>query len=172
MFHAQLLEANHLDEEVAMVWDGEDWSDIIDTFTDEEATTSDDDNVIDAADGSAAAAFTTDDRENGNEKMIAPENSSSDESTAMDAGDQRHESSSGFLNLPIGKVALSALISECFYYQLHSLPVWQALSFHYQRTALDPLLEEGALIMPARAYVMVAAVELVDLAGTFGKAGM
>eukprot|EP00606_Chrysophyceae_sp_TOSAG23-5_P000739 GSChrysophyteH2.ASY1.ANO1.413.1 assembled CDS len=33
-----------------------------------------------------------------------------------------------------------SLVSDCYWFQLQARPVWQALSFHYQRTALDQLL--------------------------------
>lgn len=69
-------------------------------------------------------------------------------------------------------VKIAALISECFYYQLHALPTWQALSFLYRRTELDRQLEDNALVLPSGAFIMAAAVELTDLAGTYGKAGM
>lgn len=69
---------------------------------------------------------------------------------------------------------ISALISECFYYQLSSLPTWQALSFHYQRTHLSEmgLLAHDAIIMPSKAYIMAVAVELIDLNISHGLAGM
>ena len=67
---------------------------------------------------------------------------------------------------------IAALISECFYYQLHALPTWQALSFLYKRTELESKLEPKALVLPGGAFIMAAAVELTDLAGTYGIAGM
>jgi hypothetical protein len=33
-------------------------------------------------------------------------------------------------------------------------------------------MEKNALILPGRAYIMAAAVELSDLSNTYGKAGM
>jgi hypothetical protein len=55
---------------------------------------------------------------------------------------------------------------------IHALPTWQALSFHYKRTELEGSMEKNALILPGRAFVMAAAVELTDLSRTYGKAGM
>ena len=74
--------------------------------------------------------------------------------------------------VPPQSVMIAALISECFYYQLHALPTWQALSFLYKRTELNSKLEPNALVLPGGAFIMAAAVELTDLAGTYGKAGM
>eukprot|EP01039_Chlorochromonas_danica_P003127 gene3127-3424_t len=58
---------------------------------------------------------------------------------------------------------IGLLQSDCCYYQLHALPTWQALSFYYQRRAFHDLLHPDAVVLPARAFIMVAAVELEDL---------
>lgn len=64
------------------------------------------------------------------------------------------------------------LMSDCRYYQLHALPTWQALSFYYQRRAFTELLHPQAIIMPARALIMVALVELQDLNISHGPVGI
>lgn len=66
---------------------------------------------------------------------------------------------------------ISVLMSDCFYYQLHSLPVWQALSFHYQRTALSPFLTSNCLVIPAVGMIMALPLELPELRQCHGLAG-
>ena len=63
-----------------------------------------------------------------------------------------------------------ALMSECFQYQLTALPVWQALSFYYERISLQSLLSDNAIIMPAKGYIMAAAIELESLYISHGNA--
>ena len=63
------------------------------------------------------------------------------------------------------------LFSECFYYQLRSLPTWEALSFHYQRSALDPFLSPVVVVVPSKAFIMAAAFELIDLCVSHGDVG-
>lgn len=68
-------------------------------------------------------------------------------------------------------ILIKALISECFYYQLHALPAWNAISFLYQRSHYDYALDRDALIVPSKAYVMAIAIELVDLQVSHGTIG-
>lgn len=63
---------------------------------------------------------------------------------------------------------IDALISDCYYYQLHALPTWQAISFHYERTALSSFLHPEAIIVPRAAVLMVLPLELPDLRGCYG----
>lgn len=69
------------------------------------------------------------------------------------------------------KIDIVLLFSECFYYQLRSLPTWEALSFHYQRTCFNNCLLPSAAIIPCKAFVMAAAFELTDLYISHGEAG-
>lgn len=68
-------------------------------------------------------------------------------------------------------ILIKALISECFYYQLHALPAWNAISFLYQRSHYDYALDRDALIVPSKAYVMAIAIELLDLQVSHGTIG-
>lgn len=63
---------------------------------------------------------------------------------------------------------ISILFCECFFYQLSSQPVWQALSYLYMRNTLQPLISSQTCIMPLRARVMCAALELPDLCRNHG----
>jgi len=63
------------------------------------------------------------------------------------------------------------LVSECNYYQLSSKPVWAALAFHYQRTALQPYFTPATVVLPSAARIMVVAYELQDLGVSHGLAG-
>ena len=67
---------------------------------------------------------------------------------------------------------ISLLMSECFYYQLHSLPTWRCLSFLYQRYSLKEHMAEHARVVPCRARVMAAAFELGGLAEGHGDVGI
>ena len=66
---------------------------------------------------------------------------------------------------------ISLLMSECFYYQLHSLPTWRCLSFLYQRHSLKDHMAQQARVIPCRARVMAAAFELYGLADGHGDVG-
>ena len=66
---------------------------------------------------------------------------------------------------------LEALLSDCYSYQMHALPTWQALSFFYQRLAAGPYLAAGATVLPSRGRVMAAALQLDDLHRSHGLAG-
>jgi hypothetical protein len=141
MFHDRLVTSNSVDE-LMMVWDGEDWQDIVNWFAPDEE---DDDEDEDEGGGSEEE-----------EGALVP---SLIELDALSGGKY------------VECVKIAALVSECFYYQLHALPTWQALSFLYKRTELDGQLQDNALVLPSGAFIMAAAVELTDLAGTYGKAG-
>ena len=67
---------------------------------------------------------------------------------------------------------ISVLMSECFYYQLHALPIWRCLSFLYQRHSLREHLSKDVLVVPSKARVMAAAFELSSLAAGHGDVGM
>ena len=63
------------------------------------------------------------------------------------------------------------LMAEPFFYQLQNLPVWEATSFWYLRTALSAFLKPGAVIMPQSASIKAVAVEFEHLWSNFGSAG-
>jgi hypothetical protein len=146
MFHDRLVTSNGVDE-LMLVWDGEDWQDIVDWFA------PDDDEDDEEGEGEGEGEGGENDGEEG---TLAPSLVDLD---ALSGG--KH----------VECVKIAALVSECFYYQLHALPTWQALSFLYKRTELDGQLQDNALVLPSGAFIMAAAVELTDLAGTYGKAG-
>ena len=66
------------------------------------------------------------------------------------------------------KPLIDILFSECYYFQLNSQPSWQAISFLYTTNALRSQLARNAVICPARARVMCAAVHLPDLYRSHG----
>ena len=132
IFHDQLAVSNDIDETV-MVWDGEEWENVVDWLNQSDCDEGEDEN--------------------------------NDEESVVRLPDISPPT-------PPRPLMIAALISECFYYQLHALPTWQALSFLYKRTELESKLEPEALVLPGGAFIMAAAVELTDLAGTYGKAGM
>ena len=68
----------------------------------------------------------------------------------------------------LNHLKIHALVSDCYYYQLHALPTWQAISFHYERTALSPFLDQNAIIVPSAAALMILPVELPDLCNCYG----
>ena len=68
-------------------------------------------------------------------------------------------------------VKVGMLICEDNFYQLRALPVAQAISFFYMRRSLDHMLLPNAPIIPQRAMVMIAAVELPDLSTSNGLLG-
>lgn len=67
-----------------------------------------------------------------------------------------------------------AVVSECYYYQLHALPIWQALSFLFQVQAMRMrgLLHPDCRVLPGRAIVRAVALELPQLKNCHGLAGM
>ena len=70
---------------------------------------------------------------------------------------------------------LQAIICEPFWYQLHALPTWQAMSFAYKCHSLSTRhalsIDDNVWILPRRAWIMAAAFELTDLTGSFGDVG-
>ena len=132
IFHDQLAVSNDIDETL-MVWDGEEWENVVDWLDQSDRDEEEDEN-------------------NDVESVVLLPDISPP--------------------TPPRSFMIAALISECFYYQLHALPTWQALSFLYKRTELDSKLEPKALVLSGGAFIMAAAVELTDLAGTYGQAGM
>ena len=63
------------------------------------------------------------------------------------------------------------LMAEPFFYQMQNLPVWEATSFWYLRTALSAFLRPGAVVMPRSASIWAVAVEFEHLWSNFGPAG-
>jgi hypothetical protein len=76
-------------------------------------------------------------------------------------------------DIPKGNAEIVALISECFHYQLSSLPTWEALSFWYKRSsaAVCARLAVDAVMFPRRAKVYAAAVSLPELCLNHGPVG-
>ena len=70
-------------------------------------------------------------------------------------------------------VRIAALVSEAFFYQLPTLPIWAAhkLQLMVASDALQARLEEGAMVVPCRARLMAAAVHLTDLCRSHGACG-
>eukprot|EP01038_Epipyxis_sp_PR26KG_P005693 gene5693-7859_t len=68
-------------------------------------------------------------------------------------------------------VEIMLLICECYFYQLSTQPILEAISFFYQRHRLAPFLSENVIVVPQRAYVMIAALELKHLHVSHGKVG-
>jgi hypothetical protein len=89
-------------------------------------------------------------------------------STALGSEEQGEEVDAQ--TLPLGS-SIVALVGECFYYQLRSRSTWQALSYHYQRTALESLLHPDAVVLPHRALVMAAVFEMRSLYESHGEVG-
>jgi CheY-like chemotaxis protein len=70
--------------------------------------------------------------------------------------------------------AVVAVVSECYYYQLQALPMWQALSFYYQVQSLrrQGLLHPQCRVLPGRAVIRAAVFELPNLRRCHGLAGV
>ncbi|RYH31668.1 hypothetical protein EON65_02140 [archaeon] len=71
----------------------------------------------------------------------------------------------------VQQMPIGALVSDCCYYQLHALPTWQALSFFYQRRSVAELMATDCIVLPARAMINVALVQLHDLSVSHGQVG-
>ena len=192
MFHDRLIDANRV-EEVMMIWDGLDWDDIKDYFADDcENDVRSDSNeeevkeVNTEADAANSYDFNVDNVIEvimTNEDLNKKDNKHDDEKDEnndidIDIDDDNitlQEDCPQLVSLkvtpPPPSIKIRVLMSECFYYQLHALPTWQAISFLYKRTELNNFLEDNALILPGGARVMAAAIELTDLSGTYGRAG-
>ena len=210
MFHDRLVDSNDV-QEIMMIWDGIQWDEINEYYSDNYSDNYSDENEgnneeeieenvgVEIGEGEELMAvddggFEMENKE-GNEEMeeeddIAPTlitlidtnmntdtdvdvNTDATQSALSQTEGHSQSKSEGQTQLQThSPVTIAALVSECFYYQLHALPTWQAISFLYKRTELQNKLEKNALILPGRAYVMAAAIELTDLSGTYGKAGM
>ena len=66
---------------------------------------------------------------------------------------------------------LSALICECFYFQLHAQPTWQAIRFLYTRVSFSSCISSKTIIIPSQARLMAAAFELKDFHIGHGNIG-
>ena len=64
-----------------------------------------------------------------------------------------------------------AVIAECYNYQLCTMPTWQAVKHFYDVRSVRGHLHAQAVLLPARARVMAAAVELLDLHVSHGHVG-
>ena len=121
ILHNQLVQTNNL-EDTMLIWDGEEWDEVMEYF------------------------------------------SPSDEGDIDNDNDPIH-----------CETKLQAIICEPFWYQLHALPTWQAMSFHYKCLSLSTThalsVDDNVWILPRRAWIMAAAFELTDLTGSFGAVG-
>lgn len=115
LFHNQLVNANDVNG-IMFIWDGSNWDDINDYFL-LENDNSDENN---------------DNKDNDIEKceILNVDNEKTKKEENVDYSDK----------LDSNTIKIAALISECFYYQLHSLPVWSALSFQYKRSGVSYFL--------------------------------
>lgn len=77
------------------------------------------------------------------------------------AQDEGNETKSDDLEQPHGMI--NVLLCECYFYQLHSQPTWAAISYLYMRNSLASYIAPDALILPARAKIMCAAIHLPHL---------
>ncbi|CAM9336327.1 unnamed protein product [Ectocarpus fasciculatus] len=64
-----------------------------------------------------------------------------------------------------------ALVGEPFYYRMQSLVLYEAMNFWYLRRVFNPVLKPDARVLPMRAIVCVAGVELPDLSLSHGPVG-
>ncbi|CAN0132511.1 unnamed protein product [Scytosiphon promiscuus] len=64
-----------------------------------------------------------------------------------------------------------ALVGEPFYYRMQSLVLYEAVNFWYLRRVFNPALKPDARILPMRAIVCVAGVELPELSLSHGPVG-
>lgn len=96
---------------------------------------------------------------------------SEDDEGAADEVDQEDGAEA---DLSVLSGCVVGVLSECYYYQTHALPTWQALSFHFQLQALrrDGLLHPDCRILPGKALVRVVALELPQLRRCHGFAGV
>jgi SAM-dependent methyltransferase len=108
--------------------------------------------------------FFVSDEESESDSELPQENASATSGAAVKGAEVEEEEE----QLP---VRIVALLSDCYQYQLQARQVWQAISYHYQRSSLQSLLSLNAVIVPARAYVMVAALQLTDLHVNHGNVG-
>ena len=68
--------------------------------------------------------------------------------------------------------AVVAVVSECYYYQLNALPVWQALAFYFQAQALmrKGLLHDECQVLPGRAVLRAVPLQMPQLRNCHGLA--
>lgn len=219
IFYNQLLDANSHHREVTdsnddidsnnakdvsqmMIWDGEDWYEVLNFFSDVNNTVDD-----------VNQSLQQDDYHCQSDNVNT--NSSSDQGEVIDVGEtiriDDHPSgyseatdidiSAGDYDIHYSEVdvidivdspntrdtpstddlSIICLISDCFQYQLHSLPLLQAMSFYYQSRSLQRQLylhnintntaSLMPLIIPYCAYIMIAPIELIDLKSPHGPVG-
>jgi hypothetical protein len=154
LFFSQLAASNGLTD-LLKVWDG----DLAMLFaSDESDDESQDDDVRsengDGKDGPAASA-------------VAHDGDSDSEAE----NDKENAKSKG-VSEPI--VVVRSILSECDYYQLRALPTWQAISFYLQVQALRReqalVFDPQCKVLPGKAFIRAAAVELPNLRNCHGLA--
>eukprot|EP00667_Euglena_gracilis_P004338 EG_transcript_4355 len=74
----------------------------------------------------------------------------------------------GVADWPVEWGAVEFLVGDGYFQQFQNRPLWTALNFWYLRSALQPLLRPGAVVLPRRAHIMAAAVEFRRLAACHG----
>lgn len=73
----------------------------------------------------------------------------------------------------LDSAVLAGIVCENFFFQLQARPTWAALSFFYQRRALQCHCDAHTLVVPCAAKIMAVALELDDLRqAAHGKAGI
>lgn len=140
LLHDQLVGANEL-EDFAFIWDGEMWEDVHEFLRPQQDADADDDD---------------DDEDDDEEKGEEAKEAAGDEQQHQEEEEQPHQT----------PLQIAALVAEPFCYQMQNLVIWQALNFWYQRSSLHAYLAENCVILPRKATVMAALLELPELAPT------
>lgn len=150
-----LVDANDL-EDIMFVWDGQD---VMEVF--ENVSGSQNRNLSD----SDEEEMTMDDIPPSNES-VDPNQDDTIESSETDLIDvENEEEIDSFIE---AKPFLNVLISDCFDFQMNNMPMYEAINFHYQRTFFEDLFCPFPIIIPSKGHVMVAAIELSELAISHG----
>ena len=71
----------------------------------------------------------------------------------------------------LAKIEIHVILCECYFFQLHAQPTWQALSFLDSVRSLRARCSKDVVICPCRARLMAVAVELGDLGVGRGMVG-
>ncbi|CAM9327937.1 unnamed protein product [Sphacelaria rigidula] len=72
---------------------------------------------------------------------------------------------------PQERLLCDSLMGDPFYYRMQSLVLYQAINFWYLRRLLHPVLKPEVRVLPMRAIVCVAGIELPDLSLNHGTVG-
>eukprot|EP01041_Mallomonas_annulata_P004801 gene4801-9574_t len=162
ILHEQILYANNL-EEVMLIWDGEDWNEINSYFSSENNDNNDHDNDKDCEEKEDQNQI----ENNNNNEEMKYNTTTTDYQSSLPMDD---DSLPVLPTTSVSTVKIAALVSDCFYFQLHAQPTWQALRFLYTRRSYEDRLLKNAIICPCRGRVMAMALELQDLIVSHGDA--